>query len=540
MHPGTRLLTLLSVAGSLYLMLMLLHPVALCADTLEVCKGNCRYQTISAALWDVEPGDLVWVRAGEYDENGPVRLKSDVTIRGEDPAHPERTTIRVSAGHAVVGTGVHLTSTCILEGFTIIAGEGRGIYIQNGATEIIRNNIIRGCASDYQGAAIRIDNEGTAPTIINNTFIDNYSTYQGGAIYIEDASPRIVGNQFINNRSERNGGAISARTLEGPGQAPVIEGNVFIGNTAAGTGGAVYLEQSKASLSNNRFESNMAAVGGAICVQAANPLAPAMLCNNYFSANTTYSLAANQVGGAIAVRGQANVLLNGNWISDNRAGTGGGIYIEGSIAEVTNNYLLYNRSSQLTLRSCSPLVVNNSMLGEHITGNIGIQVLDLSSPFIANNIVMRETIGLSSESSSTPILAHNNTVNNGQDYMGAIVDEMDLHQDPRFADLSNNDLHLMPGSRLIDAGTQDNAPLTDYDGDLRPQDGDGDGHARPDVGADEFSPPTPTPSPTPTRTPSATASPTASLTASPTASLTPTPTMTLMGCRIHLPVVWKG
>jgi hypothetical protein len=44
------------------------------------------------------------------------------------------------------------------------------------------------------------------------------------------------------------------------------------------------------------------------------------------------------------------------------------------------------------------------------------------------------------------------------------------------------DYHLLPGSPCIDAGTSENAPATDFEGDARPQ---GAGY---DIGADERTP----------------------------------------------------
>ncbi|GAG18748.1 unnamed protein product, partial [marine sediment metagenome] len=112
--------------------------------------------------------------------------------------------------------------------------------------------------------------------------------------------------------------------------------------------------------------------------------------------------------------------------------------------------------------------------------------------------------------------------------------EGNICEDPHFVDPANGDYHLQPDSPCIDAGTNEDAPEIDFEGDPRPFDGDSDGVAVVDMGADEWLPPEPTPTPTstPTSTPTRTPSPTVTGTATPS----PTPGLT----KVWLPLVVKN
>ena len=66
--------------------------------------------------------------------------------------------------------------------------------------------------------------------------------------------------------------------------------------------------------------------------------------------------------------------------------------------------------------------------------------------------------------------------------------EPNINTDPRFADPANGDYHLRGDSPCIDAGTNSAAglPVTDFEGDDRILDGNGDGVAVVDMGVDEY------------------------------------------------------
>src|SRR6185437_6846641 len=61
-----------------------------------------------------------------------------------------------------------------------------------------------------------------------------------------------------------------------------------------------------------------------------------------------------------------------------------------------------------------------------------------------------------------------------------------ISADPLFVDAASGNFRLEQAAPPIDAGTNTGAPPTDFDGNPRPIDGDGDGVAVTDMGAFEF------------------------------------------------------
>jgi len=513
---------------ALILLVLIIAFGALCAqlvlaDTLDVCPNGCSYKRIGTALWDAQPGDTIMVGAGVYYES--IGLKPSVRVQGAGPD----VTFLISEGRpAVVGTGA-LTSTCVLDGFTIIGGangnptsRGGAIYIDDGAQEIISNNVISGCIATEKGGGIYIQGEDTAPIIINNVFVGNIVHHVGGAaIYIEDAAPVISGNTFVDNLSYTDGGALAVYTIDYPYYQATITNNMFISNTALAKGGAIYLQSAQPLISSNSILSNTALMGAGIF---ANYYSEASIENNLIAYNTTLGTNNTHIGGGLAIVNGSDIHLNRNTIRQNRAGRGDGIYVESAAPCITNNVLTNNGSKNILLNAASPHIVNNTILGSNLQNTVGIDLWGLSYPRIVNNIIAFEEYGIQDDKNGTPTILYNNLWQNQVDYGGENIDATNLGAPPRFRDPASGDYHLEADSVLIDAGYTADAPPFDFEGDPRPIDGDGDSVAIADIGADEYSPPE-------TATPTATA----------TITNTPTPTATPTSITIHLylPIIWK-
>jgi uncharacterized repeat protein (TIGR01451 family) len=104
---------------------------------------------------------------------------------------------------------------------------------------------------------------------------------------------------------------------------------------------------------------------------------------------------------------------------------------------------------------------------------------------LAANLLAAHGVGVSATLTPSPSLSFNNVWHNQVDYSGVAPGSSDLQLDPLFIDAAQGNLHLRPTSPLIDVTTPLTATTVDIDGQARLLDGDSDGIAQIDIGADE-------------------------------------------------------
>gem|GEM_PF-3328602 len=204
--------------------------------------------------------------------------------------------------------------------------------------------------------------------ITGNTFSNNSTTYEGGAIRVR-SNATISGNTFTaNSVSSSIGGAVRAS-----GSATVTN-NTFTGNWSGSQGGALYVEGSS-TITGNTFTSNSSATwAGAIWAAGGS----VTISNNTFTSNSS----AN--GGAIWAEGGSTI--SGNTFTSNSAHWGGALYVERSITIRRNKFV----TNQVTGGD------DGDRRGAAVFGRYGYSVTLEENLFAANRVVLSNNEGSSS------------------------------------------------------------------------------------------------------------------------------------------------
>lgn len=422
-------LRLFRLAGCLILLLV----AAPFLSAQNVINVPANQPTIQAGINAANSGDTVLVAPGKYVENINFGGKA-ITVTSS--GGPSVTTIDGGAKGSVVTFNTGETQNSKLNGFTITNGFqnglwGAGIYI-SAASPTITGNVITG---NHGAVGIGIYVGGGSPLIQNNTITANDQKGAGGG-------------------GEGGGGILVSGNSTTPAN-PQIIGNTITNNSTAIGGGD----------------------GGGISIDYfSSPL----IQGNLIQGNTAYN-----DGGGISVASYnspvivQNVIINNSVVGDY---SGGGMWVSvnNSPENFTNNTIAANTTAY------------NRTSGIFVTGFA-------QNATFTNNIVVatagQATVTCdSSYSSISPVLSYNDAYSSsGQNWAGICNTTSrpgNISADPLF--LSATDFHIQWGSPAVDAGNNSapNLPATDFDGNPRVVDGNGDGIATVDMGAYELSPTT--------------------------------------------------
>ncbi|UCC78959.1 MAG: T9SS type A sorting domain-containing protein [Candidatus Zixiibacteriota bacterium] len=337
------------------------------------------YPTIQQGINASADGDTVLVQTGTYVENinlndHEITLASLFLTTG-DTSYISTTIIDGDSSGSVITVADQWITILRITGFTIQNGfdySGGGISLIRASPEI-SYNIIRNNSCVYNGGGIYCDEFYHEGEISNNLITENYAGYRGGGAYIIDSDPRMINNRIYSNFSNGDGGGLYLWD----GNHSDLNNNVITGNMAQGD-------------------------GGGISVHDTNPV---IIQKSVIADNST-----SDYGGGISCR-SSNAVVSNSTISQNTAGTGGGIFCD------TN-----------------------------------------SSSFITNSIFWADSAAVEGNEISIGDGINSVTYCDVQDGWPG---EGNIDADPLFVDPQNLNFHIMEGSPCIDAGD----PTSPYDPD---------------------------------------------------------------------------
>jgi hypothetical protein len=277
---------------------------------------------------------------------------------------------------------------------------------------------------NFNGKNITVKSVSGNPedTIIDGNKNGSVVTFDNG----EDSTAVLNGFTLTNGSGTllsgyTHGGAIYVKNAD-----PTIKNMVILNNSVTSSGGGIHFVYSDAILSDSIIRNNIAGDdgGGISTAHSDVTIRNCLIVENK----------AQDIGGAVA---------------------GGGIRIHGY-----GNPTIINST-----------IANNSTPG---SGGGGIVVYWNTNPVIANCIVYNNAGGeIKTSGNANPVVTYS-LVKGGHTGQG------NIDTDPLFADATatGGDYHLSDDSPCIDAGTSDNAPETDLEGNER--------LAPPDMGAYEY------------------------------------------------------
>jgi CSLREA domain-containing protein len=477
----------------------------------ESAAGEC---TLRAAIQETNalPGaDAISVPAGTYTlaipganeddgATGDLDITDDVAITG---AGQNATVIDGKQIDRLFHTRLFFHSELLVEldDLTIwngsIQGQGGGIFLGNGTSANITDVRITGNSSTDGGGGVWAG-DAFSDSLFAFTRVeisDNTAGLNDGGGLTNFGRMTMTDSVVRANSGGSGGGIENDRDLT------VVRG-IISDNHAAVEGGVSNSGTSRFSLIDSVVVGNSAvAVGGL------NVVGQSLIVRSSIMRNT-----ASQEAGGLRIDDVHSGQLADSTISDNRAGTdGGGIYVwtlEGGNPTLTNLTISGNRAERegggAFVLAGEPRLTNVTLAGNTAPAGAGLAThgdSDFGSLHVMNSIFADNIPENCSDTVNS--LGHN--LDDGKSCgLSAAGDR--TNTEPVLLPLGDNGgttltQALSPASFAIDAGDGAACPSADQRGELRPQDGDGDGVAVCDIGAYEA------PRATVTRTPAVTTPP---------------------------------
>jgi hypothetical protein len=184
-------------------------------------------------------------------------------------------------------------------------------------------------------------------------------------------------------------------------RATLTDNRIYSNTTGAnGRGGGVAIIDSPATLSNNTITGNDAHVGGGVELANYAPDSGALLQGNTISNNTAFdyvvgSTTFDGAGGGVSIGGRIADTLVSNAISQNTARRGGGLNTDNAPAIITDNDIQQNQAGMhgggLYVQGSQPTIQDNRVVMNTATGTGGGLYLWMAGATVRDNLLQGNT-----------------------------------------------------------------------------------------------------------------------------------------------------
>ncbi len=366
--------------------------------------------------------------------------------------------------------------------------DGGGIYSRSKlsiTTTIINNNT----ASTTNGAGGGIYAGGE--TDLNGTLYVN-SAFRGGAISVENGTLTATNSQMSSNRATLGAG------LHTNGNTS-LTGCELSNNLAAVHGGAIYKFAGVLTVAESTLSYNQTTAGDGAGIYN--------LEGAFNVARTTFSVNYAVSSGSGIYQNNGTLTLNDSSFDYNSTpNNGAGIYFKGGNASVTNSTFTANASylsgGAMFVYDAATVTLNSSTINSNTAdfdangSGIGGGIFKSSGGTVfAQNTIIANNADFNSTAPDFAGAINSlgyNLIKNIQGTSGTASSDI-TGQDPQLLPYGYygtmiRTFALQPTSPAIDAANPSNFPATDQQGITRPQDGDLNGSALPDIGSAERTP----------------------------------------------------